>query len=107
MTGFQGPGAVSAGELGEALVDQLSANPTVRDLEAPASIHLSGGPAARLHMTVDDPYRPHLSGLTTLYLILDGEGRRMVWMTCSAVAERPGGDWLSIAETIEFLAVED
>jgi hypothetical protein len=104
MAGWQGFDAAVLSEVGDGMAAQLFANPTIADLESPAYLDVPAGSAVRLHMTVADPYRPGLSGLVTTYMVFDGAKRRMVMTSCSALAERPSDDWLSIVETIEWLS---
>ena len=79
-------------------------DPVSRDVEPPQAIELPAGPAYLLRQSMWVEPVGMWSRLTS-YVLDMGDG--VFFAVCTTYDTRPDDDWLSIAETIEFLPAEE
>jgi hypothetical protein len=85
-------------------------NPALRDVEPPQAIDLPVGTTYRMRMEArSEPFMPQPSAdpwtPESWYVI--GSGDRSIFLDCYAGFERPGDDWLSVVEAVEFLPADE
>jgi hypothetical protein len=90
--------------LADALFEAYSADPRATEVTPPVEIDLPGGDAFRIGMRMAEPTAEGQYLPSTVYVMLADD--RYLLASCSAY-QRPDDDWLSIAETFEFLPAEE
>ena len=97
-----------ARQLDEAFMDRLfltvANNELVTDVERPTPVNLAAGPGWMLAAMSQNPYDADDWGPTVIYVAEGGDDAFSV--VCTGPV-RPDDDWLSIAETFEFLPEEE
>jgi hypothetical protein len=79
-------------------------------VEPPQAIDLPVGTTYRMRMEArSEPFMPQPSAdpwtPESWYVI--GSGDRSIFLDCYAGFERPGDDWLSVVEAVEFLPADE
>jgi len=101
---FSGP-EMELSALADLLSSSLSNADSVTDPEWPRAIELSAGPGFLIAASFAGPDDPADPGPVALYVVERAAGSFSM-VTCAG-DERPGDDWLSIAESFEFLSAEE
>ena len=101
---FSGP-EMELSALADLLSSSLSADDSVANLERPRAIGLSAGQGFLIAASFAGPDQPGDTRPVVLYVVERAAGSFLM-ITCAG-HERPEDDWLSIAETFEFLPAED